>query len=217
MKHTRSRKTGNRGKAAGQNISNADSQMVLNAPAVEAVPQIIRMLNKEVRLWRRVLAHSGSFSTAGTGFLGVTAVTGSNAMSNSTDWTTVSELALEYRVLGIECEFFPVLNAQGSYTTPAPPCYALCAYSSGLAPSTVDSILVGAQAKIVSGHRPFKFSASAKGFMDGLSWTPCNATVSSTNTYGVYITDLPSGIAGPATTKVLLATFKYLVELRSFL
>jgi hypothetical protein len=217
MKHTRSRKTGNRGKAAGQNISNADSQMVLNAPAVEAVPQIIRMLNKEVRLWRRVLAHSGSFSTAGTGFLGVTAVTGSNAMSNSTDWTTVSELALEYRVLGIECEFFPILNAQGSYTTPAPPCYALCAYSSGLAPSTVDSILVGAQAKIVSGHRPFKFSASVKGFMDGLSWTPCNATVSSTNTYGVYITDLPSGIAGPATTKVLLATFKYLVELRSFL
>jgi hypothetical protein len=217
MKHTRSRKTGGRGKAAGQNISKGDAEMVLNAPTVESVPRIIRMLNKEVRLWRRVLAHSGSFSTAASGFVGVTAVTGSNAMSNSTDWTTVSELALEFRVLGIECEFFPILNAQTSYTTPAPPCYALCAYSSGLAPSTVDSILVGAQARIVSGHKPFKFSASAKGFMDGLSWTPCNATISSTNTYGIYLTDLASGIAGPVSTKVLLVTFKYLVELRSFL
>jgi hypothetical protein len=217
MKHNRSRKTGNRGKAAGQNNSKGDAEMVLNAPTVESVPRIIRMLNKEVRLWRRVLAHSGSISTAGSGFLGVIAVTGSNAMSNSTDWTTVSELALEFRVLGIECEFFPILNAQTSYTTPAPPCYALCAYSSGLAPSTVDSILVGAQARVVSGHRPFKFSASVKGFMDGLSWTPCNATISSTNTYGIYMTDLSAGIAGPASTKVLLVTFKYLVELRSFL
>jgi hypothetical protein len=217
MKHTRSRKTGNRGKAAGQNISTDDGEMVLNAPTSESVPRIIRMLNKEVRLWRRVLAHSGSISTAGTGFVGVTAVTGSNAMSNSTDWTTVSELALEFRVLGIECEFFPILNAQGSYTTPAPPCYALCAYSSGLAPSTVDSILVGAQARVVSGHRPFKFSVSAKGFMDGLSWTACNTSISASNVYGVYLTDLSSGIAGPASTKVLLATFKYLVELRSFL
>lgn len=138
-------------------------------------------------------------------------------MTNSADWVTVSELALEYRVLGIECEFFPVLNAQGSYTTPAPPAYALCAYSSGLAPASLDAILVGAQTRVVGGHRPFKFSVSVKGFLDGLSWTAANTTISASNVYGVYLSDISAGIAGPATTKVLLVTYKYLVELRSFL
>jgi len=198
----------------GQNESTSDAGLVVSAPSSERIPGVIKTLTKEPRLWRKVLAHNGSISTSVGGYVTGAAVTGSNAVTSCSNWTEASSLALEYRVLGMELEFFPYLNDQNSYTTPSPPFFALCAYSSGVALTTLDLILEGPNGKVVDGRKPFKFNASTKGFMDALSWFATNTTITTSNTYGVCIIG-GQGIAGPVSTIVLLWTVKYLVEFRS--
>jgi len=210
----RSRKNRGRRGGLGQNEGTSDSSLVLNAPSAERIPGVIKTLTKEKRLWRKVLAHNGNISTTVGGYVAGAAVTGSNAVTACSNWSTASALALEYRVLGLELEFFPYLNDQNSYTTPSPAYFAVCAYSSGVALTTLDLILEGPQGKVVDGRRPFKFSASTKGFMDALSWTATNATIGTTNTFGCCLIGA-QGIAGPVSTIVLLWTVKYLVEFRS--
>jgi hypothetical protein len=208
------KKTRQRRQGLGQNESTDDSGLVLSAPSAERIPGVIKTLTKEKRLWRKVLAHNGTISTSVGGFVIGQSLTGSNAVTACSNWTDASALALEYRVLGIECEFFPYVNDQTTYTTPAPAYIALCAYSSGVALTTMDLILEGPQGKVVDGRKPFKFSVSTKGFMDGLSWFATNASITTSNTYGVCLIGA-SGIAGPASTIVYVWTVKYLTEFRS--
>jgi len=198
----------------GQNEDTSDAGLVLQAPSAERVPGLIKTLTKEKRLWRKVLAHNGALTSSIGGYVIGQAVTGTNGVINCSQWADAIALALEYRVLGIELEFFPYLNDQNSYTTPSPPFIALCAYSSGVSLTTLDTILEGPQGKVVDGRKPFKFSVSAKGFMDGLSWFASNTTISTSNTYGVCCIGA-TGIAGPASTVMYLWTVKYLVEFRS--
>jgi hypothetical protein len=201
------------GRRQGQALK--DAQLDTWAPDSSQVPQIMRALTKESRIFRKVLGNVGNIPTGVTGFLGVVPVAGSNAVTSCPSWSTISLTALEYRVIGMECDFFPVVNTATSYATPPPAMILTCDYSSGLAPSTVGAVLEGPRAKMFNGFRPFRLAASAKGFPPAMLWTATNASITSANTYGFVIADQGAIPAGPISQNVLRFTVRYIVEFRS--
>jgi hypothetical protein len=176
---------------------------------------MMRSLTKETRIFRKVLGNTGNIPTNGSGYLGVVPVAGSNAVTSCATWSTISITALEYRVIGMECEFFPVVNTATSYATPPPAMIMTCDYSAGLAPSTVATVLEGPRAKVVNGYRPFRLAASAKGFPPAMLWTATSASIVTANTYGFVIADQGAIPAGPIAQNVLRFVVRYIVEFRS--
>lgn len=185
------------------------------APSAESLPMVVRSLERQTRIVRKMLAHSGTISTSAGGYVIEQAVAGSNSVTACGTWSSMSANFLEYRVVGIELAFFPVLNATTSFTTPPPCMLALCSYSSGLAPTTYDQVAQGPQAKLVNALRPFRFDATAKGLPDAMLFCATNATISSTSTFGVVIASDSIAPAGPVSQVVLRWTVKYLVDFRS--
>jgi hypothetical protein len=194
---------------------NQSAQLDSWAPSAERVPQLMRTLTKEARIFRKVLANVGVIATAASGYLGVTPVAGSNAVTSCGTWTAMSQNALEYRVIGMEVQYFPVTNTATSYATPTPAMIVTGLYSSGVTPTTVDEIAQAPGATIVNGFRPFRQKASAKGFPDAMLWTATNATIASANTYGFVISDQAIVPAGPVMQNILRFCVRYIVEFRS--
>jgi hypothetical protein len=190
-------------------------QLASWAPASSQVPRLMKSLTQEARIFRKVLAHNGLVATASTGFVVPQAITGSNAVTSAASWTTVSATALEYRVVALELFFFPVINAQTGLTLPPPAFLAVSAYSSGLSPGTFDQIAEAPGAKFVDGHKPFRFAVGAKGLPDALMYTPTNASIVASSSFGVQISDQGSAPAGPVSTTIYKWVCQYLVEFRS--
>jgi hypothetical protein len=172
-------------------------------------------LTREARIFRKVLAHNGTIATAATGFVTPQAITGSNAVTSAASWTTVSATALEYRVVALELFVFPVINAQTTLTLPPPAFLAVSAYSSGLSPGTFDQIAEAPGARFVDGHKPFRFAVGAKGLPDALMYVPTNASIVTSSTFGIQVSDQGSAPAGPVSTVIYKWVAQYLVEFRS--
>jgi len=175
-------------------------------------------VQREARVYRRVLGNQGYVDTGVSGYVGLKAIAGSDTVVLCADWSACATTALEYRVLGLEIEFFPVQNCTpaASTATAPPPCmYMLCAFSGGFVPSNLDQVIAGPGAKSCWGQRPFKFSASAKGNKDAMLWTATSTSIVSAEKYGVYLTDQAYAPAAGVSTRVLRYTVKYLVEFRS--
>jgi hypothetical protein len=92
----------------------------------------------------------------------------SGQVTSAISFSALFTLFEEYRVVGMEVEVFPLVNAQTSLATPAPSMLAIGKMSSGTSPATYQEIAQAPESKIVNGLRPFKFVCSAKGFVDGL-------------------------------------------------
>jgi hypothetical protein len=185
------------------------------APDSSQVPRLMKDLTREARIFRKVLAHNGTIATAATGFVIPQAITGSNAVTSAASWTTVSATALEYRVVALELFVFPVINAQTTLTLPPPAFLAVSAYSSGLSPGTFDQIAEAPGARFVDGHKPFRFAVGAKGLPDALMYVPTNASIVTSSTFGIQVSDQGSAPAGPVSTVIYKWVAQYLVEFRS--
>lgn len=187
-------------------------------PNQDQVPRAIHFVQREARTYRRILGNQGYVTTAASGYVGLKAICGSDTVVLCADWAACVTTALEYRVLGIEVNFFPIYSdvpASTTLTAPPPAMYMLCAFSGGYVPSNLDQVIAGPGAKACWGLRPFKFSASAKGNKDAMLWTATSTTITSAEKYGVYLTDQAYAPAGPVTGVVLRYCVRYLVEFRS--
>jgi hypothetical protein len=187
------------------------------APSPAQLPRELAGATKEYRIVKKVLCQSSTLSTSAGGYVVEQAVTGSNAVSVAGTWSAISANFLEYRVIGLEVKFFPIVNAQTSFTTPPPCMLALAAYSSGYAPTTYQQVAEGPTAKIVNALRPFSFNATAKGNSNAMLWTATNATIAAANVFGVIIASDSTVPAGPVTQAVIRWTVRYLVEFRSLI
>jgi len=203
------------GKRKGAKRRPQDERLIDSCPSAGQIPRAIKTVSRPVRLFKKVLAHSGVLTTAATGFLVAQAVTGSNAVTSCSAWTATSEVWQEFRILGIEVDFLPIVNTQSNFTTPPSPMLAVGTYSSGAFPGTYDGIAESAGCKIVNGYRPFRFSASCKGFIDGLSWWSTAGTIATASTFGICIADPGAVPAGPVSQAIIRWTVRYLVEFRT--
>lgn len=179
------------------------------------LPRQMRSAQRQFRVVRKVFAHSGTLATNAVGVIAQQAITGSNAVTSCTNWSTAVANFLEYRVVGIELFMFPIVNAQTNLTNPAPGNLAMAAYASGYASTTFDEVASASDSIIVHGRDPWKFCVTSKGNLDGMQWTATNTSIPSAESYGIVIASDLSSPAATASSTYFRWTAKYLVELRS--
>jgi len=177
---------------------------------------MLRGVRVETRTEKRVLTIFGVTATFVGGFIVVQNVANSGQVNTAASFSALSTLFLEYRVLGMEISFFPVVDAQTNLTTPAPSMLALCKASSGVSPGTFEEVCQGPEGKVVNGLRPFKIDISVKGFVDGLNWTSIGGTIPTTNQIAVVIADSGVNPASAVSSTYFRWVCKYLAEFRSF-
>jgi hypothetical protein len=183
-------------------------------PTTVAIREIT-LVNRQARIFRRALDTTAVLSTSAGGFLGVQNVAASANVTSAVNWSSYEAIALEYRVLAVQIEIFPIVNAQTSPTTPAPTMYAICAYSSDDVPTTYGQVAQGPGALVRNGYRPTKFGASSKDFPNAKLWAPVTGAVPAANIFGIVLADPGSIPASTASTAYFRVTIKYLVEFRS--
>jgi hypothetical protein len=201
-------------KREGRRGGNGQAEATVSL-APQNVPRAIALTQRVQRVIRKVFAHSGTISTAATGFIAEQAICGNNSVQASTGWSAISGSFLEYRVIGIELFVFPLVNSQTNLTTPAPTMLAFSAYSSGLASTTYDEVAEGPQSRLWDGRKPFRYAVSAQGNLDAMQWTATNVAIPSAESYGIIIA---GDLVAPAATVSAVYfrwTAKYLTELRS--
>jgi hypothetical protein len=139
----------------------------------------------------------------------------SNAVQAAPNWSAFSMAALEYRVIGIEMDFFPV-NVVNTVASADPPAFMVTGtWSSGVAPTVLASIMEGANGKVHSGFRPFRATASAKGNNDALLWTSINAAIPSSEAYGIVMGGTATAPGAPATAVMYRTITRWVVQFRT--
>jgi len=203
-------------KASRQRRRQAPIDNVVGGATEQSVIGAVKALVPQNRIVRRVLVGTNTISTNGSGYTTVvTSIGQSNTVNSTPLWANYSSSALEYRVEAVEVDWFPIVTDITSFTNPPSCVYACGTWSSGLAPSTVAAVLQSPNGKAVSGIRPFKTVASAKGNSDAQLWTPTSSSIPAADSFGVALSDMGTVPAGPATQAVLRAIAKFIVAFRS--
>jgi len=197
--------------------SAATSKLDTWAPKASQLPRMLSGLQAETRIIRRSLANVGVLSTNASGVIGVQAIANSTQVNTCPAWSNLIQSALEYRVLGIEVDFFPIVNCQAGVTTPAPCFIATCGYSSGTAPATIALVCEGPGAKLHDGFKRFRAVQTARGFPDAMLWTSNAGTIPALNGFGIMAADQSLVPAGAISQIYFRYVVKYLLELRSLI
>jgi hypothetical protein len=171
---------------------------------------------RQTRVFKRTLVTESTISTGATGYLGVLNAASSANATSAVNWGSYSAIAQEYRVLAIELEMHPIVNAQTTATTPSPTVVYACSYSSDDIPSAYQQVAQGPGGKTFSGYRPIKFAASSKGFPGAKLFVGVGAAIATNNTFGIMAADSGTVPASTASTAYFRATIRYVVEFRSF-
>jgi hypothetical protein len=170
---------------------------------------------RQQRIIRRVIADSLVLATNASGFIVTATVANSGLVTSVPNWASYAGGAIEYRVMGIEAQFFPIVNAQGNLTTPAPAFLAVCGFSSGLVPSTFSQMVEGPGGRVLDGFRPGKFVVSGKGYTDSTLWTPTTAAIVGTEQFGIVAVGPNSTPAAVVSSSYFRCILKFLVDFRS--
>lgn len=127
-------------------------------------------------------------------------------VNTSTEWTTVSGLFQDYRVLAIECEWQPFYNNTYSTLLSHGAGAAAVDHSGVITPGTIDTVNQYQNFKVFHSGRPLKIQWRAAGFEE-LQWTP----VSSASNFGSVFGFIPGLTGSVAYGRVFT---RFLVELR---
>lgn len=176
---------------------------------------VIRSVGHQARIFKRTLCSVGVISTSALGFIGVTNVASSGNATSAVNWSSYEAIALEFRVIAVEVNIMPIVNAQTTPTTPAPSLLAICAFSSDDLPTTFGQVAQGPGGKTKNGYRPITFAASAKDFPNAMLWTPSSGAVPTANLFGVMLADPGSVPASTASIPYFRIVVRYAVEFRS--
>lgn len=184
-------------------------------PAVETLTKMVSV-ERQARVFSRVLVTSALILTNGSGVIGVQNVASSTNVTSAANWGNFQGIALEFRVTGLEAVIMPIVNSQTSGTTPAPSMVAVCAYSSDGIPTAFNDVAQGPGAKIYSGYRPINFTASSKGFPNAKLWNVITGGVTPTdNIFGIVMADPGTSPFSTPSAGYFRIVVKYLVEFRS--
>lgn len=206
----------NRKSKKGASKAVRSSELAVSAPTAAQVVKLLKSVRVETRLEKRILTIFGVLATTAGGFIVVQNVANSGQVNTAASFSALSTLFLEYRVLGMEIDFFPIVDSQTNLTTPAPSMLALCKASSGVSPGTFEEVAQGPEGKIVNALRPFRIAVSADGFVDGLNWTSIGGTIPTTNQIAVVISDCGVNPASAVSSTYFRWTCKFLAQFRSF-
>lgn len=176
----------------------------------------IEITNRQARTFKRVLITSSSISTTAGGVIGVDTLASSSNVTVASNWADFQGIALEYRVLAVEAEIFPIVTSCTSPTVPSPTMLAMSAWSSDAIPSSWNAVAQGPGAKLFLGNQKMKFAASVKNNPNAKLWTGITATIATANIYGIMFADPGTAPISAASTPYFRALVRYLVEFRSF-
>jgi hypothetical protein len=170
---------------------------------------------RPMRLIKRVMGHQGTVLTGAGGYTSLFPLCASSGVTVCSDWSTAAANALEYRVLAIEVNYFPIVNTTSTFTAPAPCMWLVCGYSSGLVPANLDQVVGGPGFKAFNGLRPWKFAVSSKGNNDAQLWTQTNVSIVAAESFGICMSDQATAPAGPVSQTIGRFAIRYLTEFRS--
>jgi len=176
----------------------------------------LEVTNRQARTFKRVLISSSSISTTAGGVIGVDTLASSSNVTVASNWADFEGIALEYRVLVVEAEIFPIVTSCTSPTVPSPTMLAMSAWSSDIIPSSWNAVAQGPGAKLFLGNQKMKFAASAKDYPNVKLWTGITATIATANIYGIMFADPGTAPISVASTPYFRVVVRYLVEFRSF-
>jgi hypothetical protein len=184
-------------------------------PAATTMHQMV-MVERQARTFSRVLVTSALILTNASGVIGVQNIASSTNVTSAANWGNFQGIALEFRVTGLEVDILPIVNSQTSGTTPAPSMVAVCAYSSDGIPTAFNDVAQGPGAKIYSGYRPIRFTASSKGYPNAQLWNVITGGVTpSDNIFGIVMADPGTSPFSTPSAGYFRIVVKYLVQFRS--
>jgi len=174
-------------------------------------------IERQARMFKRVLATSSTLATTAGGVIGVQNVASSTNVTSAPNWANFQGIALEFRVTGVEVFVFPIVNAQTVSTpTPAPALLAVCAYSSDGIPTAFNEVAQGPGGKLFNAYRPIRFAASSKDFPNAKLWNVITGGITPTdNIFGIVLADPGTAPISVGTNIYFRVVVKYLVEFRS--
>lgn len=181
------------------------------------VPRAIASTTRINRTFRKKLCVSGVLQTTAGGYLGLQQIINTTQVTSVATWSYYAGVALEYRVLMLEVEGFPIVNCQTNFTTPVPCMAALSIFSSGAIGSNFPEVAEGPNSTLVDPRHKWKKCADMRNYPNALTWTSIASTIAGANEVGIAICDTGTAPAGPASTTVFRFVATYLVEFRSLM
>jgi hypothetical protein len=197
-KHTTSGSRSRRGAGKGD----------LTAEITAKVSRVLNNLNAGSMIFVRRLTNSGTIASNAAGAFPVGTLAASNAANACTDFASCANLAVAYRVKAMRVRVWPVLPFVVAGIAPPPALLCCAEFSSGLSTASYANMLDSAACRFFSGFKPATFTTDWGKLLDAKLWTPTNAAIASSETYGiVYI-----GATGLPASQVTTVYFAYVVE-----
>lgn len=155
--------------------------------------RILDNLNAGATIVSRRMTTSFTISTNGAGSVPIGTLCSSGSVNGYTDFAAMQGLYAAYRVKGFRVRIWPVLPFVVAGVAPPPALIAVATFTSGLSTSTYPNVIDSAESRFFTGFRPATFACDWKDLKDAQLWTPNNAAVPSTENFGLYYIQAPSG------------------------
>jgi len=180
----------------------------LQQEVVNRVSKALGNLNAGATIYTRRLTTSTTIATNGSGAIALATICSSGGVSSATDFTSIANLYVGYRVKGMRVRIWPVLPFIVAGVAPPPALVAVAMFSSGLSVTTYANMLDSSDCKFLTGFRPAEFVIDWTNLPDAKLWTPNNASITGAEAYGL----VGIGATGNPAAQVTTVYFQVVVE-----
>jgi len=177
------------------------------------VSRLLRNLGNKMQVYERRICVRISVSTDGTGRVPIATLASSASVSALTDFTKCAGLYLAYRVKGMKTTLNPTFSANVAGVAPSPSTLVTFFFTSGLAAATYQDAIDSSGFRIHSGY-DHKIVAEAdwSGQPDAHLWTPTNAAVTASESFGTAIVEDTSSTISQLSIVYYTGVTEYIVE-----
>jgi len=169
-----------------------------------------RLGSMQLKLFRRLVGSTAVSTNAG-GLIPITTIASSVNVNAYGDFSGLAGLYNSYRVHAFKLTFWPVYKVNTTAVTS--PVFVACApFRGGLTPTTMQQLQESPDCAYMSGYDRGVSTVNYNGDNDAHLWTPTNAAVTSSETFGLAICG--STIAATASTQVWYIQIEAVVEFR---
>jgi hypothetical protein len=191
-------------KKKSRNASKQDLQVSL----VSKVNRQLDNLNAGATIFTRRLTTSTTIASNGAGAIALFTLCSSAAVNTATDFASMANLFVGYRVKAMRARVFPVLPFIVAGIAPPPALVAISMFSSGLSVGTYPNMLDSAACKFLTGFRPAEFCVDWTNIPEAKLWTPNNVAITSSEVYGL----VGIGATGNPAAQLTTVYFQVVVE-----
>ena len=165
-------------------------------------------LNAGATIFTRRLTTSTTIASNGAGAIALFTLCSSSAVNRATDFASMANLFVGYRVKAMRVRVWPVLPFIVAGVAPPPALVAIAMFSSGLSVTTYANMLDSAASKFLTGFRPAEFAIDWTNIPEAKLWTPNNAAITSSEVYGL----VGIGATGNPAAQLTTTYFQVVVE-----